>query len=84
MFSFEIHFDVCHACGTSTSAVRKVKTCSGVLTIRGNRSCSERVKQRLALYQGVIPIYMQLSDDAEETFSRATSSLMVSPFVRHL
>ncbi|XP_039062508.1 pyruvate kinase isozyme G, chloroplastic-like [Hibiscus syriacus] len=31
----------------------------------------ERIKQRLALYQGVIPIYLEFSDDAEETFSRA-------------
>ncbi|KAL4355151.1 hypothetical protein GQ457_06G037380 [Hibiscus cannabinus] len=36
----------------------------------------ERIKQRLALYQGVIPIYMQFSDDAEETFSRALKLLM--------
>ncbi|KAK1286396.1 hypothetical protein QJS10_CPB20g01288 [Acorus calamus] len=36
----------------------------------------ERVKQRLALYQGVQPIYMQLSDDAEETFSRALNLLL--------
>ncbi|XVF51931.1 hypothetical protein PTKIN_Ptkin04bG0223600 [Pterospermum kingtungense] len=36
----------------------------------------ERIKQRLALYQGVIPIYMQFSDDAEETFSRALKLLV--------
>ncbi|KAK8587391.1 hypothetical protein V6N13_086377 [Hibiscus sabdariffa] len=36
----------------------------------------ERIKQRLSLYQGVIPIYMQFSDDAEETFSRALKLLM--------
>ncbi|MBA0616838.1 hypothetical protein Godav_026328 [Gossypium davidsonii] len=36
----------------------------------------ERIKQRLALYQGVIPIYMQFSDDVEETFSRALKLLM--------
>ncbi|TYG43612.1 hypothetical protein ES288_D11G031400v1 [Gossypium darwinii] len=35
----------------------------------------ERIKQRLAFYQGVIPIYMQFSDDAEETFSRALKLL---------
>ncbi|GFZ17066.1 plastidial pyruvate kinase 3 [Actinidia rufa] len=35
----------------------------------------ERVKQRLALYQGVMPIYMPFSDDAEETFSRALKLL---------
>ncbi|CAN6486379.1 unnamed protein product [Victoria cruziana] len=36
----------------------------------------ERVKQRLALYHGVFPIYMEFSDDAEETFSRALSALV--------
>ncbi|XP_022717962.1 pyruvate kinase isozyme G, chloroplastic isoform X3 [Durio zibethinus] len=36
----------------------------------------ERIKQRLALYQGVMPIYMQFSDDVEETFSRALKLLM--------
>ncbi|CAL1399416.1 unnamed protein product [Linum trigynum] len=30
-----------------------------------------RMKQRLVLYQGVMPIYMEFSNDAEETFSRA-------------
>lgn len=40
--------------------------------------CRERVKQRLALYHGVMPIYMQFSDDAEETFSRALKLLQVS------
>ncbi|KAL6979835.1 pyruvate kinase [Sarracenia purpurea var. burkii] len=34
-----------------------------------------RVKQRLALFHGVMPIYMQFSDDAEETFSRALKLL---------
>lgn len=42
----------------------------------------ERVKQRLALYQGVIPIHMQFSDDAEETFSRAISSLLKAQYVK--
>ncbi|CAK9173367.1 unnamed protein product [Ilex paraguariensis] len=36
----------------------------------------ERVKQRLALYHGVMPIYMQFSDDAEETFARALKLLL--------
>nr|CAN77706.1 hypothetical protein VITISV_026381 [Vitis vinifera] len=36
----------------------------------------ERVKQRLVLYHGVMPIFMQFSDDAEETFSRALSILV--------
>ncbi|KAG5540072.1 hypothetical protein RHGRI_020338 [Rhododendron griersonianum] len=35
----------------------------------------ERIKQRLALYRGVMPIYMQFSDDVEETFSRALKLL---------
>jgi len=37
-----------------------------------------RIKQRLALYHGVVPIYMQFSNDAEETFSRALKLLLVS------
>lgn len=37
----------------------------------------ERVKQRLSLYHGVLPIYMQFSGDAEETFSRAIKFLLV-------
>ncbi|KAL5550943.1 hypothetical protein UlMin_001119 [Ulmus minor] len=36
----------------------------------------ERIKQRLALYQGVLPIDMQFSNDAEETFSRALKLLL--------
>eukprot|EP00268_Persea_americana_P043104 TRINITY_DN4321_c0_g3_i1.p1 TRINITY_DN4321_c0_g3~~TRINITY_DN4321_c0_g3_i1.p1 ORF type:complete len:575 (+),score=119.59 TRINITY_DN4321_c0_g3_i1:323-2047(+) len=36
----------------------------------------ERVKQRLALYHGVLPLYMQFSDDAEETFTRALDMLL--------
>lgn len=40
--------------------------------------CRERIKQRLALYRGVLPIYMQFSNDAEETFSRALKLLVVS------
>ncbi|KAE8055571.1 hypothetical protein FH972_012401 [Carpinus fangiana] len=36
----------------------------------------ERIKQRLVLYRGVMPIYMQFSDDAEETFSRALKLLV--------
>jgi hypothetical protein len=42
--------------------------------------CRERIKQRLVLYRGVMPIYMQFSDDAEETFSRALRLLVVSDF----
>uniref|UniRef100_A0A2N9I0W1 Pyruvate kinase n=1 Tax=Fagus sylvatica TaxID=28930 RepID=A0A2N9I0W1_FAGSY len=36
----------------------------------------ERIKQRLVLYHGVMPIYMQFSNDAEETFSRAVKLLV--------
>ncbi|RWR80591.1 pyruvate kinase isozyme G, chloroplastic isoform X1 [Cinnamomum micranthum f. kanehirae] len=36
----------------------------------------ERVKQRLALYHGVLPLYMQFSDDAEETFTQALDMLL--------
>ncbi|XP_058206075.1 plastidial pyruvate kinase 2 isoform X2 [Rhododendron vialii] len=35
----------------------------------------KRIQQRLALYQGVCPIYMQFSDDAEETFTNAMAVL---------
>ncbi|KAG5020074.1 hypothetical protein JHK87_015929 [Glycine soja] len=37
-----------------------------------------RIKQRLALYHGIMSIYMQFSNDAEETFSRALKLLLVS------
>ncbi|CAM0956118.1 unnamed protein product [Alopecurus aequalis] len=40
-----------------------------------------RVKQRLALYQGVVPILMEFSDDAEETFSRAITSLLDAKYM---
>ncbi|XP_028772854.1 pyruvate kinase isozyme G, chloroplastic isoform X1 [Neltuma alba] len=36
----------------------------------------EKIKQRLALYRGVMPIYMEFSDDAEETFSQALKLLL--------
>ncbi|GAB2212130.1 hypothetical protein Droror1_Dr00025477 [Drosera rotundifolia] len=36
----------------------------------------QRVKQRLVLYHGVRPIFMEFSDDAEETFSRAIGLLL--------
>ncbi|GLT34701.1 hypothetical protein SLA2020_092020 [Shorea laevis] len=42
----------------------------------------ERIKQRLALYQGVMPIYMQFSDDAEETFSIALKLLVDKNLVK--
>ncbi|XP_038982455.1 pyruvate kinase isozyme G, chloroplastic isoform X2 [Phoenix dactylifera] len=36
----------------------------------------ERIKQRLALYRGVLPIHMKFSNDPEETFSTALKCLM--------
>lgn len=36
----------------------------------------ERIKQRLVLYHGVLPIFMEFSNDAEETFSRALKLLL--------
>ncbi|XP_062113960.1 pyruvate kinase isozyme G, chloroplastic-like [Humulus lupulus] len=36
----------------------------------------ERIKQRLVLYHGVLPIYMEFSNDAEETFSRVLKLLL--------
>ncbi|XP_051129407.1 pyruvate kinase isozyme G, chloroplastic isoform X2 [Andrographis paniculata] len=36
----------------------------------------ERVKQRLILYHGVMPIYMEFTDDVEETFSQALKLLL--------
>ncbi|KAI3749072.1 hypothetical protein L6452_12630 [Arctium lappa] len=35
----------------------------------------KRVQQKLALYQGVCPIYMEFSDDPEETFANALDVL---------
>lgn len=42
----------------------------------------ERIRQRLALYQGVCPIYMQFSNDAEETFGKALSLLQKEGMVK--
>lgn len=39
---------------------------------------SERVKQRLALYHGAMPIFMEFTDDVEETFSQALKLLLVT------
>lgn len=36
-----------------------------------------RIMQRLALYQGVMPIYMEFSDDAEDTYARSLKLLQV-------
>lgn len=43
---------------------------------------NERVKQRLGLYQGVMPIYMEFTDDAEETFSRALKLLLIKNLMK--
>ncbi|KAH7687327.1 Pyruvate kinase protein [Dioscorea alata] len=42
----------------------------------------ERIKQRLALYHGVLPIYMQFSGDVEETFARAIKRLLDGKFLK--
>ncbi|VFQ67564.1 unnamed protein product [Cuscuta campestris] len=42
----------------------------------------ERIQQRLALYQGVCPIYMKFSSDAEETFTNALSLLKKQGMVK--
>ncbi|KAM1145482.1 hypothetical protein ACFX13_038252 [Malus domestica] len=42
----------------------------------------ERIKQRLVLYHGVRPIYMQFSNDAEETFSRAIKLLVAKDLLK--
>lgn len=38
----------------------------------------ERVKQRLILYHGVMPIFMEFTDDVEETFKQALKLLLVN------
>ncbi|KAL2227004.1 UNVERIFIED_CONTAM: Plastidial pyruvate kinase 2 [Sesamum indicum] len=42
----------------------------------------KRVQQRLALYQGVCPIHMEFSADAEETFSNALALLQKQGMVK--
>ncbi|CAK9176952.1 unnamed protein product [Ilex paraguariensis] len=42
----------------------------------------KRIQQRLALYQGVCPIYMEFSDDAEQTFANALSLLQKQGMVK--
>ncbi|KAK7343719.1 hypothetical protein VNO77_12700 [Canavalia gladiata] len=42
----------------------------------------KRIQQRLALYQGVCPIYMEFSEDAEETFTRALNLLQKQGMVK--
>ncbi|XP_044468712.1 plastidial pyruvate kinase 2 isoform X2 [Mangifera indica] len=42
----------------------------------------KRIQQRLSLYQGVCPIYLEFSDDAEETFSNALRLLQNQGMVK--
>ncbi|XP_020239814.1 plastidial pyruvate kinase 2 [Cajanus cajan] len=42
----------------------------------------KRVRQKLALYQGVCPIYMEFCDDSEATFSRALDLLQKQGMVK--
>nr|XP_029121103.1 plastidial pyruvate kinase 2 isoform X1 [Elaeis guineensis] len=42
----------------------------------------ERVRQRLSLYQGVCPIYMQFSDGAEKSFAEALSYLQKQGMIK--
>lgn len=68
----------------STPIIVFTRTGSMAIILSHNRPSStifaftnnERVKQRLALYHGVVPIYMEFSEDAEETFSRAIKLLL--------
>jgi len=42
----------------------------------------KKIQQRLALYQGVCPIYMEFTDDAEETFANALATLLKQGMVK--
>ncbi|KAL9690544.1 hypothetical protein QQ045_010946 [Rhodiola kirilowii] len=42
----------------------------------------KRTQQRLALYQGVCPIYIEFSDDAEETFNNAVALMQDQGLVK--
>lgn len=42
----------------------------------------KKIQQRLALYQGVCPIYMEFSDDAEKTFEDALALLQEQGMVK--
>ncbi|KAJ4705907.1 Pyruvate kinase [Melia azedarach] len=42
----------------------------------------KRIQQRLSLYQGVCPIYMEFLDDAEETFANALDLLQKQGMVK--
>ncbi|XP_009593647.1 pyruvate kinase isozyme G, chloroplastic [Nicotiana tomentosiformis] len=74
----------------STPIIVFTRTGSMAIILSHNRPSStvfaftnnERVKQRLALYHGVVPIYMKFSSDAEETFSRAIKLLLSKSLVK--
>ncbi|MCD7451917.1 hypothetical protein HAX54_014106 [Datura stramonium] len=65
----------------STPIIVFTRTGSMAIILSHNRPSStifaftnnERVKQRLALYHGVVPLSMEFSADAEETFSELSS-----------
>ncbi|XP_040989567.1 pyruvate kinase isozyme G, chloroplastic isoform X6 [Juglans microcarpa x Juglans regia] len=59
--------------GSMAVLLSHYRPCSTIFAFTNDR---ERIKQRLVLYHGVMPIYMQFSDDAEETFSRALKLLV--------
>ncbi|KAG6606233.1 hypothetical protein SDJN03_03550, partial [Cucurbita argyrosperma subsp. sororia] len=68
----------------NTPIIVFTRTGSMAILLSHYRPCStifaftddQRIKQRLVLYHGVMPIYMQFSNDAEETFSRALKFLL--------
>ncbi|XP_042454070.1 pyruvate kinase isozyme G, chloroplastic-like [Zingiber officinale] len=67
-----------------TALIVFTQTGSMAMLLSHYRPCStifaftnqEKIKKRLTLYHGVMPIYMQFSADAEETFSRALNVLL--------
>ncbi|KAG6534224.1 hypothetical protein ZIOFF_008110 [Zingiber officinale] len=67
-----------------TALIVFTQTGSMAILLSHYRPCStifaftnqEKIKKRLTLYHGVMPIYMQFSADAEETFSRALNVLL--------
>nr|GEZ31230.1 pyruvate kinase isozyme G, chloroplastic [Tanacetum cinerariifolium] len=58
--------------GSMAVILSHYRPCSTIFAFTNEK----RVKQRLMLYHGVMPIYMEFSDDAEETFSRALKILL--------
>lgn len=58
--------------------LQSVGLLNGIVLLIFLLACRERVRQRLALYQGVCPIYLQFTDDAEKTFTEALSYLQVT------